>query len=296
MSQITAAQVKELRERTGAGMGDCKKALEATAGDMDKAIEKLRMDGAAKADKKAGRTAAEGVLMIAVGADAAAIVEVNCETDFVAKGDDFRALARRAAELALKHRPASLEALVAIEDGGESLDAQRRALVSRIGENMTIRRFEVVATAGGPLVSYMHPGDKIGVLLAMSAGEEALGRDLAMHVAAMSPRYLDAAAIPAEAMEAERRIVEAQVAEQSAGKPAEIIAKMVDGKLRKFAAEITLMGQDFVKEPGTTVEKLLAARKAQVERFVRFQVGEGIEKAVCDFAAEVMAQAGIKTA
>ncbi|MEQ1440246.1 translation elongation factor Ts [Fontimonas sp. SYSU GA230001] len=294
MAQITAALVKELRDRTGAGMGDCKKALEATDGNLDAAAEKLRMDGAAKADKKAGRTAAEGVLAFASTADAVAIVELNCETDFVAKGEDFRGLAKRAAEAAVQQRPASLEALVNIKAGAETLDEARRAMVGRIGENMTIRRFEVVTKAGGPLVTYMHPGDKIGVILAMDAGDEATGKDLAMHVAAMSPRYLDAASVPAEVLDSERRIIEAQVAEQAAGKPAQIVEKMVSGKLAKFVAEITLLGQPFVKNPDETVEKLLKSKNARVARFVRYAVGEGIEKQQTDFAAEVMAQAGIK--
>lgn len=346
MAQITAALVKELRDRTGAGMGDCKKALEATGGDLDKAAEKLRMDGAAKADKKAGRTAAEGVLAFAVGADAVAVAELNCETDFVAKGEDFRGLAKRAAEAALKQRPANIEALVQIKDGAETLDETRRAMVGRIGENMTIRRFDVVTKAGGPLVTYMHPGDKIGVIVAMEAGDEALGKDLAMHIAAMSPRYLDTAAVPAEAIDAERRIIEATVAQEQADakaeseklagvlkemdaekqngvydglsdddkknwdadyatikkkfgggfkpKPAEILAKMIDGKVNKFVSEITLLGQPFVKNPDESVEKLLKSKNAKVARFVRFAVGEGIEKQQTDFAAEVMAQAGIK--
>ncbi|SFF29832.1 translation elongation factor Ts (EF-Ts) [Fontimonas thermophila] len=308
MAQITAALVKELRDRTGAGMGDCKKALEATGGDLDKAAEKLRMDGAAKADKKAGRTAAEGVLAFAAGADAVAVVELNCETDFVAKGEDFRALARRAAEAALKHRPASVDELARIKDGAETLDEARRALIARIGENMTIRRFAIVTKAGGPLVTYMHPGDKIGVIVALDAGDEGLGRDLAMHIAAMKPAYLDAASVPAEVLEAERRIVEAQVAQEQAEaraaaeaagkpykpKPAEILAKMIEGKVSKFVAENTLLGQPFVKNPDETVEKLLKTRSARVARYVRFEVGEGIEKQKGDFAAEVMAQAGIK--
>ncbi|MFA5939409.1 MAG: translation elongation factor Ts [Sinimarinibacterium sp.] len=308
MAQITAAQVKELRERTGAGMGDCKKALEATDGNLDAAAEKLRMDGAAKADKKAGRTAAEGVLAFASTADAVAVVELNCETDFVAKGDDFRGLAKRAAEAAVKQRPTTLDALVQIKDGAETLDETRRAMVGRIGENMTIRRFDVVTKAGGPLVTYMHPGDKIGVILAMDAGDEAIGKDLAMHVAAMSPRFLDAASFSAEVIEAERRIIEATVAKEQeearldaeeAGKvfkpkPAEILAKMIDGKVNKFISENTLLGQPFVKSPDETVEKLLKSKNAKVARFVRYAVGEGIEKPKGDFAAEVMAQAGIK--
>lgn len=294
MAQITAALVKELRDRTGAGMGDCKKALEATEGNLDAAAEKLRMDGAAKADKKAGRTAAEGVLAFAKSDAAVVVVELNCETDFVAKGDDFRGLAKRAAELALEQAPADVEALAALDDAGETLDARRRALIGKIGENMTIRRFERVEKAAGPLVTYMHPGDKIGVIVAMEAGDETLAKDLAMHIAAMSPKYLDSTSVPADMLADERRVIEAQVAEQAEGKPAEIVAKMVEGKLRKFVGEITLLGQPFVKEPDQSVEKLLQAKQAKVAGFVRFAVGEGIEKKKEDFAAEVMAQAGIK--
>lgn len=297
MTAITASLVKELRDRTGAGMSDCKKALEATGGDLDKAAEKLRMDGAAKADKKAGRTAAEGVIAFAKGDAAVAVVEVNSETDFVAKGEDFRALAATAAALALKHRPATLEALLALEDNGVSVDAQRRALVAKIGENITVRRFEVVDKAGAELVTYMHPGDKIGVIVAMDAGEAALGRDLAMHIAAMSPRFLDSSAVPAETLASEQKIIEALVAQEQAEevadgkkpKPPEIVAKMVEGKVRKFVAEITLLGQPFVKNPDETVEKLLKSKGAAVKQFVRFAVGEGIEKKTGDFAAEVAA-------
>jgi elongation factor Ts len=294
---ITASLVKELRDRTGAGMSDCKKALEATAGDLDKAAEKLRMDGAAKADKKAGRTAAEGVIAMATSDSAIAVVEVNSETDFVAKGEDFRGLAKLAAELALKHRPATLEALIALEDGGESLDAKRRALIAKIGENLTIRRFEVISKAGADLVTYMHPGDKIGVVVAMEKGDAALGRDLAMHIAAMSPRFIDASGVPADALAAEQKIIEAQVAQEQAEevadgkkpKPAEIVAKMVEGKVRKYVAEITLLGQPFVKSQDETVEKVLKAKGAAVAQFVRFAVGDGIEKKQTDFASEVQA-------
>jgi elongation factor Ts len=343
---ITAALVKELRERTGAGMGDCKKALEATGGDLDKAAEKLRMDGAAKADKKASRTAAEGVLAVAGNHDAIAIVELNSETDFVAKGDDFRTLARLAAEAAHAHKPAHAEALSQLKAGDATLDEHRRALIAKLGENMTIRRFEIVESAGGALVSYLHPGDKIGVVVAMEAGDETLARDLAMHIAAMSPRFLNAGEISADVLATERRIIEATVAQEQADakaesekfasalaemdaekqngtyaalsdeekqswdndyamikkkfgrgfqpKPTEILAKMIDGRAAKFVNEVTLLGQPFVKNPDQTVEKLLAEKKAKVARFVRFAVGEGIEKAQVDFAAEVMAQAGIK--
>lgn len=341
MAQVTAAMVKELRERTGAGMSDCKKALDAMEGDLDKAVEKLRMDGSAKADKKAGRTAAEGVIAIASSADAVALVEMNSETDFVAKADDFRNLAKSAAEAALKHPATALEALVQLAEGGESLDTRRRTLIAKIGENMTIRRHAVVKAAGGALVTYLHPGDKIGVVVALEAGDETLARDLAMHIAALSPRFLDASEISADVIAAERRVIEATVAQEqgdakaesdklagalkemdvekqngvydslsaddkkswdddyatikkkfSGGfkpKPAEILAKMIDGKVNKFIGEITLLGQPFVKNPDQTVEKLLAEKKAKVARFVRFAVGEGIEKAQTDFAAEVAA-------
>jgi len=285
---ITAAQVKELRDRTGAGMGDCKKALEATAGDIDAAAEKLRIDGQAKADKKGGRTAAEGMIALAVGDDAVALAEVNCETDFVTKGDEFKGLAKAAADLALKFRPASLEALLACSDGGETLEEKRRGLVAKIGENMTVRRFTVVPKAGGAIATYLH-GTKIGVVVALEAGDEELARDLAMHVAASNPRYVDSSAVPADVVESERKIVEAQSAEQAAGKPAEIVAKMIDGRLRKFLAEITLVGQPFVKDPDQTVEKLLKSKGAKVSAFARFEVGEGIEKKQTDFAAEVAA-------
>ncbi|TXH04147.1 MAG: elongation factor Ts [Nevskiaceae bacterium] len=299
---ITAAQVKELRDRTGAGMSDCKKALEATAGDLDKAAEKLRMDGMAKADKKGSRTAAEGVIAMAANADAIALVEVNAETDFVAKGDEFQGLAATAAKLALAHKPADLNALLALKDGGETLEEKRRALVAKLGENMTIRRFEVVQKAGGAIAHYLH-GTKIGVVVAMAAGDAELARDIAMHVAASSPRYLDAGSFSPEALASERKIIEATVAKEqeearldaeAAGKPfkpkpAEILAKMIDGKISKFIAENTLLGQPFVKNPDETVEKLLKSKNAAVARYVRFAVGEGIEKAQTDFAAEVAA-------
>ncbi len=299
---ITAALVKELRERTGAGMSDCKKALEATSGDIDSAAEKLRMDGAAKADKKAGRTAAEGVVALASNSEAVALVELNSETDFVAKGSDFRALASAAAAAVLAHRPASLEALLALKDGDKTLDEKRREMVAKIGENITIRRFELVPSAGGPLATYIHPGDKIAVVVALKQGELELGRDLAMHVAAMSPRHLDAASVPAETIESERKVIEAQVAQEQEeevasgkkAKPAEIVAKMVEGKVRKFLSEITLLGQNFVKDQEQTVEKLLKSKNAGVAHFVRLAVGEGIEKKKTDFAAEVMEQAGLK--
>jgi elongation factor Ts len=306
MAEITAKLVAELRERTGAGMMDCKKALVATAGDIDAAAEKMRMDGMVKADKKATRVAAEGRIGLAVGADAIALVELNSETDFVAKGEDFVALADAAARLALANRPTSLDELLTLKDGSETLDEKRRAMIAKIGENITLRRFEIVPKAAGPIVHYLH-GSKIGVIVAMETGDEVLAKDLALHVAAMSPKVLSSADVSAEAIAAERKIIEAQVATEAAEakadaeaagkpykeKPAEIVAKMVDGKINKFTSEISLHGQPFVKNDAygnkadDAVEKTLKAKNAKVARFVRVAVGEGIEKKVTDYAAEV---------
>ncbi len=292
MTAITAALVKELRDRTSAGMTDCKKALEATGGDLDKAAEKLRMDGMAKADKKGARVAAEGVIALASAADAVAMVELNSETDFVSKGDDFKAFAQKVADVALAQRPDDLDGLLKLDGGQGSLDEQRRAMVARIGENITIRRFVVVPKSDGDIAHYVH-GSKIGVVVAMKQGGAELARDVAMHVAASSPRFLDGNAVPEDVLAAERKIIEAQSAEQAAGKPAEIVAKMMEGKVRKFIAEITLVGQPFVKNPDQSVGQLLQASNAEVASFVRFAVGEGIEKEATDFAAEVAAQAGL---
>lgn len=303
MTAITAALVKELRDRTSAGMIDCKKALEATGGDLDKAAEKLRMDGMAKADKKGARVAAEGVIGCAVAADAVALVEVNSETDFVSKGDDFKALAQLAADLALKHRPADLAALLTLDAGGQTLEEKRRSMVAKIGENLTIRRVAVVAKAGGALAHYLH-GSKIGVVVSLAKGQDEIARDLAMHVAASAPRFLKASDVAEDVIAAERKIIDAQIAQEQedarldaldAGKEykpksAEILAKMAEGKIRKFLGEITLLGQPFVKQPDQSVEQLLKASHAEVAEFVRFAVGEGIEKQATDFAAEVAAQ------
>jgi elongation factor Ts len=306
MPAVTAALIKELRDRTGAGMGDCKKALEAMDGDLDKAAEKLRMDGTTKADKKAGRTAAEGIVAVASNAEAIALVEVNSETDFVAKNPEFRGLAKAAAEAALVHRPKNAEELVALKVGDRTLEELRRELVGKIGENLTIRRVEVVASGGGPLVTYIHPGDKIAVALALKSGSNDLGKDLAMHIAAMSPRAVDPASIAADVVASERRIIEAQVAQEQADeaaagkkpKPAEIVAKMLEGKIAKFLDEQTLIGQPFVKNDAyglksdAKVREVLAKERAAVARFVRLAVGEGIEKKQTDFAAEVAAAGG----
>lgn len=286
---VSATQVKELRELTGAGMMDCRKALEATGGDIKAAIEKLRMEGSAKAVKKAGRTAADGAIAVAAGPDAIAIVEVNCETDFVAKGDDFQGFAQTVAKAALAAGASTPEQLAAAKSGGGTLEDLRKTMVAKIGENLTLRRVALVKSAGGPLAHYIHAGNRIGVVVALGKGDAELGRDVAMHVAAQRPQFLDAAAVPADVQDAERKIIEAQTAEQAAGKPAEIVKKMVEGKLRKFLSEITLLGQGFVKDPDQTVEKVLQARGGSVASFVRFEVGEGIEKQETDFAAEVAA-------
>jgi elongation factor Ts len=284
---VTADQVKELRERTGAGMLDCRKALVATGGDINAAIEKLRMEGQAKAVKKAGRTAADGTIAIAGGIDALAMVEVNCETDFVAKGEDFQKFAAAAAQAALKDHAASIEQLAAARSGGQTLEEIRKVMVAKIGENITLRRVEVLKSAGGPLAQYIHAGSRIGVIVALEKGDLELGRDIAMHIAAQRPQFLKPADVPAAVQDAERKVIEAQTAEQAAGKPADIVKKMVEGKLRKFLSEITLLGQAFVKDPDQTVEATLKARGGAVARFVRFEVGEGIEKDGGDFASEV---------
>ena len=286
---ITADAVKQLRERTGAGMMECKKALVETKGDLDAAAELMRKQGLAKADKKATRVAAEGVVAMARVADSptAALVEVNCETDFVAREQDFRAFARAVAECALALRPADLAALGQAQlPSGDSVEERRRNLVAKIGENISVRRFAVLS-APGPLGGYVH-GTRIGALVALEGGTASLAYDLAMHVAASNPRYLSAAQVPAEVVAKEREILTSQA--QGEGKPPEIVAKMVEGRLRKVLGEITLAGQAFVKDPEVTVEKLLKGAGARVVAFERFEVGAGIEKKQDDFVAEVMAQ------
>jgi elongation factor Ts len=283
---ITADSVKQLRERTGAGMMECKKALVETQGDLDAAAELMRKTGLAKADKKATRVAAEGTVVAERSGNSAVLVEINCETDFVARGDEFLGFARDVAKAALAHSPDSLEALLAATGSSGSLDDQRRALIAKIGENISIRRFEKLSATGG-LGTYIH-GGRIGSLVALEGGDEALARDLAMHVAAVNPAYIDASEVPAAVLDKEREIL----AEQTKGekKPPDIIAKMVEGRLRKFLAEITLLGQPFVKDPETTVEKLVKKAGAKVVKFVRYEVGAGIEKKQDDFVGEVMAQ------
>ncbi len=287
---ITAAMVKELRERTGAGMMECKKMLSETNGDMEAAIEMMRKSGAAKADKKAGRVAADGRIVVMLSDDAklGAIVEVNSETDFVAKDENFIGFANAVAAAVLADNPADMPALASLPlEGGETIEDTRANLVAKIGENIQVRRFEVVDAQDGTLATYMH-GERIGVLVSLQGGDEALGKDVAMHVAASRPMCVSESGVPAETLEKEKEILIAQA--EGSGKPADIIEKMVEGRIRKYLAEITLVGQPFVKDPDTTVGKLLKAQGAEVQSFVRFEVGEGIEKKQEDFASEVMAQ------
>jgi elongation factor Ts len=287
---ISASLVKELRERTGSGMMECKKALSETQGDLEAAVELMRKAGLAKADKKSGRTAAEGMVCVEVSNDAkrAAMVEVNCETDFVAKGDDFLGFCGAVAQTLLVNDVSSVEGLMAspISGGSSTVEQVRRELIAKIGENITVRRFACFDAHDGQLAQYRH-GSRIGVVVDIS-GDAALGKDIAMHIAASKPVCVDEAGVAEELINKEREIFAAQAA--ASGKPANIVEKMVDGRIKKFLAEITLVGQPFVKDPEQTVGQLLKASGAAVHRFARFEVGEGIEKAESNFAEEVMAQ------
>jgi len=289
---ITASMVKELRERTSAGMMECKKALTETDGDMEAAVQLLRTSGAAKADKKAGRVAAEGVVSIYISDDKklGVIVEVNSETDFVAKGDDFKKFADDIAKLVATSNPAGMDELYASKlPSGETVDEARRALIAKLGENITVRRFERIEAEGDAEVSSYQHGTKIGVLVKSSGGNASLGKDIAMHIAALKPICVTPEQVPSEAVEKEKEVFSAQAAES--GKPAEIIEKMITGRINKFLNEVALHGQDFVKDPSMSVGKLLKTENATVVHFTRVEVGEGIEKKVEDFAAEVAAQA-----
>ena len=286
---ISAAMVKELRERTGAGMMECKKALVETDGDIEQAIENMRKSGAAKADKKAGRVAAEGVIAIELSDDGktAAIVEVNCETDFVAKGDEFNDMASGIAKTILAERPADVDAAVALAFGDSTIGDTNKEKIAKLGENMSVRRFNIFET-NGVLGVYKH-GEKIGVLVDMEGGNAEMAKDIAMHIAATKPSAVSSDEVSAELIEKEKEIFTAQA--QESGKPAEIIEKMIGGRINKFLKEITLLGQPFVKDPDQTVEKLLKGAGATVKKFARIEVGEGIEKKVDNFVDEVMAQA-----
>jgi elongation factor Ts len=285
---ITADSVKQLRERTGAGMMECKKALVEANGDLEAAAEIMRKSGLAKADKKAARVAAEGRIVYAGNADgqSGVLVEVNCETDFVAREADFTAFCEDVAAVALSSGADTVEAVLAHPGSdGTVLEERRRALIAKIGENITVRRMERITTAG-VLGSYLH-GMRIGAVVAIEGGDVALARDLAMHVAAINPQFVDSTSVPAEHLAKEREILIAQAAGE--GKPAAIAEKMVEGRIRKFLAEITLVGQPFVKDPDTSVEQLLKQAGASVKSFVRLEVGAGIEKKQENFADEVMA-------
>ncbi|HEX3846621.1 MAG TPA: translation elongation factor Ts [Steroidobacteraceae bacterium] len=288
---ITADTVKQLRDRTGAGMMECKKALVETQGDLDSAAELMRKSGLAKADKKAQRIAAEGTVVVERSGAAAVMVEVNSETDFVARSDEFLEFTREVAKAALADTAADVPALLSRAHGATTLEERRRALIAKIGENISVRRF-VRVTSPGPLGTYVH-GGRIGSLVALKGGDEDLARDLAMHVAAVNPAYIDASAVPVAVLDKEREILAEQTKAEK--KPPEIIAKMIDGRLRKYLAEITLVGQPFVKDPETTVEKLLKKSGAAVVQMARFAVGDGIEKKQDDFVEEVMAQVKAKT-
>ena len=292
MAEITAAMVKELREKTDAPMMECKKALTEASGDLEKAEEILRVKLGNKASKAAARVAAEGIVSINITGDGklGAIIEVNSETDFVAKNDDFIALAGDCAQLVIDHNPADVAALSGLPMGEGTVESTRTALVGKIGENMSIRRFNRVA-AKGSLASYIHGGAKIGVLVDLVGGDEQMGKDIAMHIAASKPKALDASDVPADLLDTERRIAVEKARE--AGKPEAMLEKIAEGTVQKYLKEVTLLGQVFVKaEDGKqTIEQLLKARNASVAGFTLYVVGEGIEKKVSDFAAEVAAQA-----
>jgi len=285
---VTAAMVKELRERTGAGMMECKKALVETNGDLEAAIEFLRKSGLAQADKKASRVAADGQVMLASNDDntEAVLVEVNSETDFVAKDANFLAFAKAVANNALAAQGTDVNALMESDSNGTSLEVARQALISKIGENIQVRRITRMASSGN-IGAYVH-GGRIGVLVELDGGDNELARDIAMHVAALNPEYLDENAVPADVLEKEKQFLISQAADS--GKPADIIEKMVSGRMRKHLAGITLLGQPFVKDGDVTVAKLLGQNGASVKGYTRMAVGEGIEKKVDNFAEEVMQQ------
>jgi elongation factor Ts len=287
MAEITASLVKELRELTGLGMMECKKALEEAGGDLKKAEELLRIKSGAKASKAAGRVAADGAIATYLSSDRklGALVEVNAETDFVAKNPDFVAFAEGVARLVAEKNPADVAALSDLSLGSETVEAARQKLVQKIGENITVRRFERVQT-DRKLVTYVHPGSKVAVIVDIE-GDDEVAKDLTHHIAFAKPKYMTRDQYPADAIAAERKILEARAAES--GKPPEIVAKMVEGGINKFLAENTLMGQPFVKDDKLTVEKMLAAKKTRLNAYKVLVVGEGIEKKQSDFAAEVAA-------
>lgn len=293
MMTITAALVKELRERTGLGMMECKKALTETGGDIEKAIELVRISGQAKAEKKASRTAAEGVIVQSTSSDGSVMaqLEVNCETDFVAKDKNFTQFASKLAQLVADQQPDGVEGLAELGyEASNSVETARKELISKIGENISIRRFACVNPESDQVQGYLH-GTKIGVVVRMRGGDEALCKDVAMHIAWSNPVCIDEEQVPADLLAKEREIYAAQAADS--GKPEEIQAKMVEGKMHKFVAGVTLNGQAFVKDAEVTVGKMLNRAGAKVISYLRYEVGEGIEKKVDDFVAEVMKQASL---
>ena len=289
---VTASEVKALRERTGAGMMECKKALTETDGDLEEAIALQRKKGAASAEKKSARIAAEGIVELAMNDSASegVLVEVNCETDFVAKDDSFRAFSADLAQAVLRHHPNSVNDASLLQlSSGETVDATRQELIAKIGENISLRRFELVQAGTGEIAGYVH-GSRIGVIIRMgSSAHPELARDVAMHVAASRPVCIDEDGMPEDLLKNERVIYSAQAAES--GKPPEIVEKMVTGRVKKFLKENTLVGQSFVKNPDQSVGELLSTHQASVVSMHRFEVGEGLEKRTDDFVAEVMAQA-----
>ena len=285
---ITASLVKELRERTGSGMMECKKALVECDGDIEAAAELMRKSGAAKADKKAGRVAADGAIKVSVSEDGklAAILEINSETDFVAKDDNFQSFADQVLQAVIDSKPASVEELSALTlADGHTIEEARQALIAKVGENIQVRRFEIIES-DQTLASYLH-GARIGVVVESSIDADTT-RDIAMHIAAVNPQFIDEDSVPADFVEKEKAILIAQA--ESSGKPMEIIEKMIQGRLKKFLGEITLMGQPFVKDQDQTVQQLVSKSGGSINRFIRYEVGEGIEKKVEDFAAEVASQ------
>ena len=286
MATISAAMVKELRERTGSGMMECKKALTETNGDIEAAIELMRKNGQAKADKKADRAAAEGVLLIRNDDKFGVIVEVNCETDFVTKNVDFIEFSAKVADVAFEKRANCIDDLADATIDGVSLEEVRKNLIVKIGENITVRRVASVH-ANGTIGAYAH-GIRIAAIVDVEGGNAELPRDIAMHIAASNPVCVDASGVPAELLQKERDIFTAQA--QESGRPADIQEKMIEGRIRKYLEEVTLVGQHFVKDPDMTVEKLLKSESAKVNSFVRLELGEGVEIVESDFAAEVMQQ------
>ena len=286
MAQITAALVKELREITGAGMMDCKKALVECEGDKDKAIDYLREKGIAKAAEKAGRIASEGVVAAASNGSTACIVEVNSETDFVAKNENFQNLVKKIAEHIVATKPADMDALNASELDGKTVADVMTEAVASIGEKLSLRRFEVYTSEDGKLATYIHMGGKIGVIVELSGGEDELGKDVAMQIAAAKPQCISRADVDTDALAHEREVLRKQALEE--GKPEKIVEKMVDGRINKYYKEVCLVEQEFVKDSDKTIKDILGG--VEVRRFARFEMGEGLEKKNEDFAAEVAAQ------